>query len=49
MNRKQIESRWLQAIARLKSTWTKVHATLNGEWLAKLRLKDQYAKKRPSS
>jgi hypothetical protein len=48
MNRKQIETRWLRAMSGLKATWAKVQGTLSGEWLAKLRLKDHYAKKRSS-
>jgi hypothetical protein len=48
MNRKQIETQWLGVMNRLKSARAKLYGAVHGEWLAKLRLRDNYAKKRSS-
>lgn len=49
MNRKQIAARLLGAVRGLKAAGSKLYSVLNGEWLAKLRLKDHYEEKRSSS
>jgi len=49
VNRNQIETRWLELAKRLKSTCAKLYGAVNGEWLAKLRLKDHYPSKRSRS
>jgi hypothetical protein len=45
----RIKSLWPRTRGQLKSTWESFYGALNVEWLAKLRLKDHYAEKRPRS
>ena len=45
VNRKQVATKWHGLTKRLKAAGARLYGALNGEWLAKLRLKDHYPNK----
>jgi hypothetical protein len=49
MNWNQITSQWLRMRELVKSTGADLYRALKEDWLAKLRLKDHYAERRPPS
>jgi len=49
VNRNPIDTKWHRVRTRLRSMVETLYRALSGEWLAKLRLKNHYAEKRPPS
>ena len=49
MNWNQMKSQWPRVRAQLKSQVERLYGALKDDWLAKLRLRDHYAERRPPS